>query len=50
MKIKYVDSTNTRVVLPQPPNCNPNGTEFEVKIQFSQNLSLIVQMTRAIHK
>ncbi|MFS7980320.1 hypothetical protein Hanom_Chr10g00938071 [Helianthus anomalus] len=50
MKIKHVDSKNTRVVLPQPPNCNPKATEFEVKIQFSQNSILIVQMTRAIHK
>ncbi|KAF5776355.1 hypothetical protein HanRHA438_Chr12g0534921 [Helianthus annuus] len=30
---QHVDSTNTRVVLPQPPNCNPKATEFEVKIQ-----------------
>ncbi|MFS7959727.1 hypothetical protein Hanom_Chr08g00694461 [Helianthus anomalus] len=29
---QHVDSTNTRVVLPQPPNCNPKATEFEVKI------------------
>ncbi|MFS7934030.1 hypothetical protein Hanom_Chr05g00386711 [Helianthus anomalus] len=30
---QHVDSTNTHVVLPQPPNCNPKATEFEVKIR-----------------
>ncbi|MFS8031191.1 hypothetical protein Hanom_Chr17g01542931 [Helianthus anomalus] len=50
MKIKHVDSTNTRVVLPQPPNCNPKGTEFELKIQFSQNSSLNFLLALATHK
>ncbi|MFS8002308.1 hypothetical protein Hanom_Chr13g01200591 [Helianthus anomalus] len=50
MKIEHVDSKNTRVVLPQPPNCNPTATEFEVKIQFSQNLILIVSITKGTYK
>ncbi|MFS7932922.1 hypothetical protein Hanom_Chr04g00373581 [Helianthus anomalus] len=50
MKIEHVDSKNTRVVLPQPPNCNPNVTEFELKIKFSQNSSLIVSITKRTYK
>ncbi|MFS7927885.1 hypothetical protein Hanom_Chr04g00314411 [Helianthus anomalus] len=49
-KIKHVDSKNTRVVLPQPPNCNPKATEFEVKIQFSQNSILNFTLALATHK
>ncbi|MFS7972284.1 hypothetical protein Hanom_Chr09g00842911 [Helianthus anomalus] len=50
MKIEHVDSKNTHVVLPQPPNCNPKATEFEVKIQFSQNSILIVSITKGTYK
>ncbi|MFS7924285.1 hypothetical protein Hanom_Chr03g00270811 [Helianthus anomalus] len=47
---QHVDSTNIRVTLPQPPNCNPKATEFEVKNKFSQNSSLIVSFTKGTYK
>ncbi|KAF5759578.1 hypothetical protein HanXRQr2_Chr16g0742921 [Helianthus annuus] len=47
---QHVDSTNTRVSLPQPPNCNPKATEFEVKNNFSQNSSLIDSFTKGTYK
>ncbi|MFS7972287.1 hypothetical protein Hanom_Chr09g00842951 [Helianthus anomalus] len=50
MKIKHVDSTNTRVVLPQPPNCNPKGIQFEVKNELIKNSSLIVSITKGTYK
>ncbi|MFS8000199.1 hypothetical protein Hanom_Chr12g01175551 [Helianthus anomalus] len=50
MKNEHVDSKNTRVVFLQPPNCNPKVTEFEVKIQFSQNSILIVSITKGPYK
>ncbi|MFS7924064.1 hypothetical protein Hanom_Chr03g00268251 [Helianthus anomalus] len=49
-KIKHVDSTNTRVVLPQPSNCNQKGTEFEVKNELIKNSSLIVSITKGTYK